>query len=58
MEEDPCRGVVYLTVLYDHPYLVSLLSSILLSLHLFFITCANTDGEGLGDLHGLVWYVM
>jgi len=25
MEKDPCRGVVYLTVLRDHPYLVSLL---------------------------------
>jgi len=34
MEKDPCRGVVYLTVLCDHPYLVSLLFAVLLSLHL------------------------
>ena len=34
MEKGPCRGVVYLTVLCDHPYLVSLLFAVLLSLHL------------------------
>ena len=34
MEKDPCRGVVYLTVLCDHPYLVSILFSVLLFLHL------------------------
>ena len=44
MEKDPCRGVVYLTVLCDRPYLVSLLFAVLLSLHLvtflmLFITC-------------------
>jgi len=43
MEKDPCRGIVYLTVLCDLPYLVSELFAILLPLHLvtllmFFIT--------------------
>ena len=33
MEKDPCRGVVYLTVLCDHSYLVSILFA-LLSLYL------------------------
>jgi len=33
-KKDPCRGVVYLTVLCDHPYLISLLFAVLLSLHL------------------------
>ena len=33
MEKDLCRGVVYFTVLCDHPYLVSLLFAILVSLH-------------------------
>ena len=33
MEKDLCRGVVYFTVLCDHPYLVSLLFAVLLSLH-------------------------
>ena len=28
-----CRGVVYFTVLCDHPYLVSLLFAVLVSLH-------------------------
>jgi len=44
MEKDSCRGAVYLTVLCDRPYLVSLLFAVLLSLHLVtffivFITC-------------------
>ena len=41
MEKDLCRGVVYFTVLCDHPYLVSLLFAVLVSLHpvTFFITC-------------------
>jgi len=44
IEKDPFRGVVYLTVLCDRPYLVSLLFAVLLFLHLvtflmFFITC-------------------
>jgi len=44
MEKDPCRGFVYLTVLCDRPYLVSVLFAVLLSLHLvtflmLFITC-------------------
>ena len=34
-ENSPCRGVVYLTVLCDRPYLVSLLFAVLLSQHLF-----------------------
>ena len=34
MEKGPCRGVVYLTVLCDHPYLVSLLYADLVSLYL------------------------
>ena len=34
MEKDPCRGVVALTILCDHPYLVSIFFAILLSLHL------------------------
>jgi len=34
MDKDPCREVVYLTVLCDHPYLVSSLFTVLLSLHL------------------------
>ena len=34
MEKDPCRGVVYLIVLCDHPSLVSVLFAVLLSLHL------------------------
>ena len=33
MEQDLCRGVVYFTVLCDHPYLVSLLFAVLVSLH-------------------------
>ena len=33
MEKDLCRGVVYFTVLCDHPYLVSLLYAVLVSLH-------------------------
>ena len=33
MEQDLCRGVVYCTVLCDHPYLVSLLFAVLVSLH-------------------------
>ena len=33
MEKDLCRGVVYFTVLCDHPYLVSLLFAVLVSLH-------------------------
>ena len=33
MEKDPCRGVVYLTVLSDNPHLVSLLFAVMLSLH-------------------------
>ena len=28
-----CRGIVYFTVLCDHPYLVSLLFAVLVSLH-------------------------
>ena len=45
MEKDLCRGVVYFTVLCDHPCLVSLLFAVLVSLHpvtffkCFFITC-------------------
>ena len=44
MEKDLCKGVVYFTVLCDHPYLVSLLFAVLVSLHpatflMFFITC-------------------
>ena len=44
MEQDLCRGVVYFTVLCDHPYLVSLLFAVLVSLHPVtfsnvFITC-------------------
>jgi len=43
MEKDPCTVVVYLTVLCDHPYLVSrfavLLSLHLLTLLMFFIIC-------------------
>jgi len=35
MEKGPL-GVVYLTVLCDYPYLVSLLFAVLLSLHLTF----------------------
>jgi len=35
MEKDPCRGqFVYLIVLCYHPYLVSVLCAVLLSLHL------------------------
>ena len=43
MEKDLCRGVVYFTVLCDHPYLVSLLFAVLVSLHpvTFLITCLN-----------------
>ena len=39
MEKDFRRGVVYLTVSCDHPYLVSLLFAVLLPLHVvtFFI---------------------
>ena len=60
MEKDLCRGVVYFTVLCDHPYLVSLLFAVLVSLHpatflMFFITCtkyalrSKTGGvQGLG----------
>ena len=33
MEQDLCRGVVYFTVLCDHPYLVSVLFAVLVSLH-------------------------
>ena len=33
MEKDLCRGVVYFTVLCDHPCLVSLLFAVLVSLH-------------------------
>ena len=33
MEKDPCRGL-YTWLFYDHPYLVSLLFTVLLSLHL------------------------
>ena len=32
-EKDLCGGVVYFTVLCDHPYLVSLLFAVLVSLH-------------------------
>ena len=47
MEKDLCKGVVYFTVLCDHPYLVSLLFAVLVSLHpatflMFFITCIIT----------------
>ena len=34
MEKDPCRGAVYLIVLCDGPYLISVLFAVLLSLHL------------------------
>ena len=34
MEKDPCRGAVYLIVLCDHPFIVSVLFTVLLSLHL------------------------
>ena len=48
MEKDLCRGVVYFTVLCDHPYLVSLLFAVLVSLHpvtfpMYFITCDNSN---------------
>ena len=48
MEKDLCRGVVYFTVLCDHPYLVSFLFAVLVSLHpatflMFFITCAISN---------------
>ena len=33
MEKDLCRGVVYFTVLCDHPCLVSLVFAVLVSLH-------------------------
>ena len=33
MEKDLCRGVVYFTVLCDHPCLVSLLFVVVVSLH-------------------------
>jgi len=33
MEKDPCRWFLYLTVLCDYPYIVSLLFAVLLSLH-------------------------
>ena len=33
MEKDPCRGFVYLTILCDRLYLVSVLFAVLLSLH-------------------------
>ena len=33
MEKDLCRGVVYFTVLCNHPCLVSLLFAVLVSLH-------------------------
>ena len=33
MEKDLCRGVVYFTVLCNHPYLVPLLFAVLVSLH-------------------------
>ena len=40
MEKDLCRGVVYFTVLCDHPYLVSLLFAVLVSLHpVTFLKC-------------------
>ena len=44
--EKICREFIYLTVLCDHPYLVSLLHAALLSLHLdafsiFIITCLH-----------------
>ena len=47
MEKDPCRGL-YTWLFYDHPYLVSLLFAVLISLHLvtflmFFITCYNSN---------------
>ena len=49
MEKDLCRGVVYFTVLCDHPCLVSLLllfwyPYILLHFQMFFITCVITSG--------------
>ena len=33
IEKDLCRGVVFFTVLCDHPYLVSLLFAVLVTLH-------------------------
>ena len=37
MEKDISRGVVYFTVLCDHPYLVSLLFAVLVSLPVFLL---------------------
>ena len=54
MEKDLCRGVVYFTVLCDHPYLVSLLFAVLVSLHP--VTFSNVFyylynyGMGLGGM--------
>ena len=50
MEEDLFRGVVYITVMFDHPSLVSLLFAVLVSLHpvtflRFFITCIGKIRE-------------
>ena len=37
MEKDPCGEIVFLTVLCDHPYLVSFLFSVLLYLHFCYL---------------------
>ena len=61
MERDLCRGVVYFTVLCDHPYLVSLLFAVLVSLHpvtfsnvflLLVIYCTGISGS-VNKAHGL-----
>ena len=41
MEKDPCRWVVYLTVLCDYPYIVALLLAVVLSLHFcYYLYCS------------------
>ena len=60
MEKDLCRGVVYFTVLCDHPYLVSLLFAVLVSLHpvtfsnVFLLLVLYTSCCGLSGIHEAV----
>ena len=62
MEQDLCRGVVYFTVLCDHPYLVSLLFAVLVSLHPVtfsnvFYYLHNYDNAVLFRYLKIIWFL-
>ena len=62
-EKDLCRGVVYFTVLCDHPCFVSLLFAVLVSLHpvtfsnvfyyLYTVLCSDLAISGEQSVNGM-----